>query len=250
MARAVFHFHLELNDFLLPRMKGREVVYQFTDRASIKDAIESLGVPHTEVEAIFVNEQTVDFTYLVRDGDRIEVYPFSAPEARSARVSLRPPAPLPLRFVLDVHLGRLAAYLRLLGFDTLYRNDYTDEELARIAGDEKRVLLTRDRGVLKRSVVVYGYWLRATDSREQLVEVLQRFSIKSIKDSGATFTRCMECNGLLVKVAKEEIDSRLPPRTREHYADFHRCTDCGRIYWQGSHYKRMREFVERLMLNL
>jgi len=160
MSRVEFHFHAELNDFLAPVRRGAAVIYRFSGRVSIKDAIESLGVPHTEIAAIVVGSTAVDFAYIVRDSDHVEVFPRPAP---AAHAPLRPPFPGPPRFVLDTHLGQLASYLRMLGFDTLYRNDYADEELARIASQDPRILLTRDRGLLKRSIVTYGRYVRATD---------------------------------------------------------------------------------------
>ena len=219
MPQAVFRFYAELCDFLPAHARGGKVTHQLTGRASIKDTIEALGVPHTEVEAIFVGTRAVDFTYIVEDANAIDIFPASAVAAAMPTVEahpsparfLRPPVPQPLRFVLDVHLGRLAAYLRLCGFDTLYRNDYSDDELARIAAEEKRVLLTRDRGLLKRGIVTHGYYLRATRPHDQPLEVLRRFRVREIE---APFTRCMECNALVNQVAKDEIELRLTPRTR------------------------------------
>jgi uncharacterized protein len=149
-----------------------------------------------------------------------------------------------VRFVLDTHLGKLAAYLRMLGLDTAYDRDYTDENLARISLDERRILLTRDRGLLKRNMVVRGYFLRATNPREQLIEVLQRFDLfRSI----SPFERCMHCNALLRPIAKEMIAERLLPETRQHYEEFRACPKCDRIYWKGSHYQRMQRLIENIL---
>jgi uncharacterized protein len=174
MSRAEFHFHAELNDFLAPARRGAAVTYRFGGRVSIKDAIESLGVPHTEIAAIVIGATDVDFAYIVGDRDSIEVYPSPRPTAHAA---LRPPFPGRPRFVLDTHLGQLARYLRMLGFHTLYRNDYGDEELARIASQELRILLTRDRGLLKRSIVTYGRYVRATDPRLQVAEIVRHYEL-------------------------------------------------------------------------
>jgi uncharacterized protein with PIN domain len=153
------------------------------------------------------------------------------------------PAPLrEPRFVLDTHLGKLAGYLRLLGFDTLYRNDYDDATLAHISHDERRTLLTRDRGLLKRSMVTHGYYVRETDPQRQVVEVLRRFDLHR---SIAPFRRCLRCNGLLQTVDKATVGDRLPPKTHEYYDEFHVCGQCGHIYWKGSHYRHLLDFVER-----
>lgn len=238
--RASFRFYAELNSFL-PRHK-RQVTFAhpFKDRASIKDLIEAQGVPHTEVDLILVRGEPVNFSYLVRDGDRISVYPIFRSIDIAPPVRLQPQPPGEPGFVLDTHLGRLAAYLRMLGFDTLYRNDYADDELARISHDEQRVLLTRDRGLLKRSAITYGYYVRETDPPQQVVEVLRRFGLFG---AIAPFRRCIHCNGITRPVPKQAIDARLPPRTRDYYDEFHVCQACDRIYWKGTHYQRMQRFI-------
>jgi hypothetical protein len=239
-----FRFYAELNDFLPPAKRQKTFPYVFELSASVKDVIEALGVPHTEVDLILANGQSVDFAYPIQDGDHISVYPVFETIDISPLVRVRPHPLREPRFVLDVHLGRLATYLRLLGFDTLYRNDYPDAELAQISSSQKRVLLTRDRGLLKRSIVTHGYCLRTTQPRQQLIEVLRRFDLLAgIKP----FQRCLRCNGLLHPVAKADILDLLQPKTRRYYDEFHRCAGCGHIYWQGTHYERMRLFIEKLV---
>lgn len=142
--------------------------------------------------------------------------------------------------MLDTHLGRLAAYLRMLGFDSVYSNSYDDESLARIAHDEKRVLLTRDRGLLKRSMVTYGYCVRHTRPRAQFVDTVRRYELA---DETQPWSRCVRCNGLLEPVDKSDILDQLEPKTKLYYDDFQRCTVCGQIYWRGSHHERMRNFL-------
>jgi uncharacterized protein with PIN domain len=241
VAVAFFRFYAELNDHLPPESRMTDIVHELFGRASVKDRIEALGVPHAEVDLILVNGQAVDFSYIVQDGDRISVYPVFesidiAPLERLRPAPLREPC-----FVLDAHLGRLAVYLRLLGFDALYRNDYQDAELVGIQEQEKRILLTRDRGLLKHSAVTRGYYVRKTDVRRQLLEVVCRFDLfGSIKP----FQRCLCCSSLLEPVNKEAVLDRLPPNTQEHYDEFQTCPSCGRIYWKGSHYRRMRRLVE------
>jgi uncharacterized protein with PIN domain len=240
MKHVCVRFYAELNDFLARARRQTTFDYAFSGRVSVKDLIESLGVPHTEVDLILVNGASVDFSYLVQDGDNISVYPvFEAlditPVVRVRSRPLREP-----RFVLDTHLGKLAAYLRMLGFDALYRNDFADEELALISSQEGRILLTRDRGLLKRAVVTHGYCVREQHPRQQMVEVLRRFDLFAAM---APFSRCMRCNGTLEEVPKEAIVDRLPPLTQEYYDEFCVCSRCNRIYWQGSHYQRMEKLV-------
>lgn len=235
--RLAIRFYAELNDFLPPRRRQVELEHVLTEHASVKHVIETLGVPHTEVDLVLVNGQSVDFAYRVREGDRISVYPVFESLDISSLERVRPRPLREPRFVLDVHLGRLARYLRMLGFDSLYRNDCDDETLADLSRRERRILLTRDRGLLKRSAVTHGYLLREADPRAQLAEVVRRFDLGGVL---AEFTRCMRCNGLLEPVAKATIEHRLLPKTRRYYDEFAVCRDCGRIYWKGSHYEDMR----------
>ncbi len=241
--RAVFRFYEELNDFLPPERRKVGFTYAFSRQASVKDMIEALGVPHPEVELILANGESVDFDYRVRDGDRIAVYPVFESFDVSHELKVRPRPLRTVRFVLDVHLGTLARYLRLCGFDTLYRNDYVDEELARISAGEGRILLTRDRSLLMRRIVTHGYWVRRDDPRDQLAEVFRRFDLTGLAEP---FTRCARCNGPLEDVEKSEIEHRLQPLTRKHYDVFRRCTECGRLYWRGSHIKSMEERIDEL----
>lgn len=201
-------------------------------------------MPHPEVDLVLVNGQSVDFSYLVQDGDHISVYPVFESIDISPLVRVRPHPLRESRFVLDTHLGRLAAYLRMLGFDTVYGNDYADEKLARIAADEGRILLTRDRGLLKRSVVTHGYCVRETAPRRRLVEVLRRFDLF---DAIRPFSRCIRCNGPLEAVDAEAIADRLPPRTRKYYDAFRICRACDQIYWKGSHYERMQALITSVL---
>jgi hypothetical protein len=243
MPQAFFRFYSSLNDFLPPERRQIEFLCTIKDRGSIKDAIEALGVPHPEVNLILVNGESVGFDYLVQDGDAISVYP-QFTSLKVGDISLVQPEPLDEpRFVLDVHLGKLATYLRLLGFDALYRNDYDDDELAQISSEEKRILLTQDRGLLKRSKVTYGYSVRSDNPEEQTAEVLQRFNLH---DEIAPLQRCPRCNGELESVEKAAIEDQLPYYTRLSYDQFSQCQRCHQIYWQGAHYGRLQGLLERV----
>jgi uncharacterized protein with PIN domain/sulfur carrier protein ThiS len=230
MAYAEFRFLGELNDFLSLDRRHTRFRRRVEEHSTIKDTIESLGVPHTEIGLVLVNGQPVGLESRIRDGDVVEANPGGY-------------LPGPPRFVLDTHLGRLARYLRMLGLDTLYRNDYRDDELARLSRGDDRILLTRDIGLLKRSIVRRGYWVRADGSEAQLAEIVRRFDLVG---SISPFGRCLRCNGLLEPIAREVIEDRLPLRTRHEQVDFRRCPTCGGIYWKGSHYDRMRRLIERI----
>jgi len=243
MREAVFRFHGELNDFLPTNRRKYAFPHRFLLPASVKDMIEALGVPHTEVDIILVSDGPVDFGYLVQDGDSVSVYPASPSQYIPSAVLLRPQLQ-EFRFLLDTHLGRLAAHLRMLGFDVLYRTSGDDEELAHTSAAEYRILLTRDRGLLKRGEVIWGYFVRATEPRAQLLEVLKRFNLFHL---AAPFQRCLRCNAVLQPIAKESIRDRLPPRTARSYDNFRICPSCNRLYWAGSHQEHMQRFIERIL---
>ncbi len=241
MPHATLRFYAELNDFLPPGARYQPVSRTCSPRTSVKDLIESTGIPHTEVDLILVNSRSVDFAYLVEDGDRISVYPVFEALDIAGVTQVRPTPLRDLRFVLDVHLGRLAAYLRLAGFDAVYRNDVDDVALAKLEAGG-RVLLTRDRGLLKRRAVTRGYWLRSTAPQVQLAEVLRRFDLVGAVQP---FSRCLRCNAPLASVEKADVFADLPLRTRDYYDEFLRCPDCRRIYWQGSHFRALRRRLDR-----
>ena len=230
---ANFQFVGALNDFFPPGRGGEAILCQFNPGQSVKHLVELFGIPHTEMAAILVNGSPVDFSYLVEDGDQVQVYPITSES----------PAGDP-RFILDNHLGRLAVYLRMLGFDSLYRNDFQDEELAQLASGQDRILLTRDRQLLMRNQVTHGYWLRSKVPHEQLAEVVSRYELSS---RASPFRRCMRCNGLLQPVKKEMVEDRLQPLTRLYFDDFRMCSDCRQVYWKGSHYERMQRLIEQVI---
>jgi uncharacterized protein len=237
-------FYGELNDFLPSAHRQATLVCALETSASIKDVVETLGVPHPEIDLLVVNGRSVDFAARVRDGDRVAVYPPFRAFDLDAGARLGPSPQAEPRFVADVHLGRLAAYLRLAGFDTAYRNDYRDHEIVAISASEDRTVVTRDVGVLKHRSVARGYFVRETRPARQLVEVLRRFDLAA---RAVPFTRCLRCNGRLEIVSKDDVEHLLPPRTREHYREFSRCPVCARIYWQGSHYTQMSVFLAKAL---
>ena len=242
--QVLFRFYEELNDFLPGNRKKVRFPYTFNGNPSVKDAIESMGVPHVEVDMILVNGISVGFNYKIRNGDEISVYPvFESLDIIDVQ-RLRPgPLRIP-RFILDVHLGRLAKYMRLCGLDTSYEEALTDREIVNISVLQKRIILTRDRALLKAKDVTHGHWIRSSKPVEQLKEVVNSFDLKS---SFHPFARCLECNGVLIVVPREEVDNRLPERTKKYFTEFWRCPECNRIYWEGSHYERMKKFLKSVL---
>jgi uncharacterized protein with PIN domain len=193
-----------------------------------------------------VNGDSVDFSYQVQDGDEVSVYPISESSDITSLLKVRPKPLHEPKFVLDVHLGRLVAYLRVLGFDTLFPENYDDENLARISAEERRILLTRDTGLLKRKVVTHGYYVRTTNPRKQVIEVARRFDLYA---QIQPFVRCARCNGLLEIVDKEAVRDQLQPDTLTYYDEFRRCIECEQIYWKGTHYERMQQMIDEIQAN-
>jgi len=244
MKRASFRFYAELNDFLPRGRRGVSFVHEFGGAPSVKDVIESLGVPHTEIDLILADGKSVDFSWAVRDGARVSVYPVFESIDITPLLRVRPAPLREVRFILDGHLGRLARYLRMLGFDAWWRRDARDEEIARVAAVENRIVLTRDRGLLKRAIVTHGYCVRESDPRRQLTEVVRRLDlVRSI----APFRRCLRCNALLESVRKEDVIAELPAAVRERHDAFRRCSSCGRVYWAGSHQRSMERLVSAVV---
>ncbi len=244
MAVAYFRFYEELNDFLPAKWRKLEFKHCFDRRASVKDMIESFGVPHTEIEIILVNHESVDFSYIMQDGDRVSVYPVFEGFDVTPLLRLRP---RPLRnscFVVDTNLGKLARYLRLLGLDCLYDNAYTDNDVALMSSEQKRIVLTRDRRLLQRKIITHGYFVRSVAPKLQVLEVLRRLDLY---DQLKPFSRCTRCNGELESVEKQCIEHRLLPKTQRYYHDFKRCNNCGQIYWKGSHQERAQKVVNELI---
>ncbi|MES9968588.1 MAG: Mut7-C RNAse domain-containing protein [Candidatus Thiodiazotropha sp.] len=244
MPEITLRFYEELNDFLPQDLRKRSFNCSYTPKQAVKQVIENQGVPHTEVEVILVNGESVAFDYRLQPGDRVSVYPMFESMDVTPLLRLRPKPLRQLRFIADAHLGKLTRYLRLLGFDCLFFNDAGDSELARISAQQKRVLLTRDRGLLMHRVITHGCFIHATEPKRQLLELVERLQLQGVYNP---FSRCMECNGCLAAVDKERIQDQLPARVRQHYADFWRCDACGRIYWKGSHYQEMQAFIDTLM---
>jgi uncharacterized protein with PIN domain len=246
MHKIQIRFYEELNDLLPEEKKKKRFTHHFIARTSVKDLIESLGVPHTEIDLILVNGKSVGFKYKINYGDDISVYPvfesFDITEVQHLR-------PKPLRkpkFIADVHLGRLTRYLRMMGVDVLYKNDFNDDEIVRISIKERRAILTKDRGILKRNEVTHSYWIRTIKVEEQMEEVLKRFDLqKEIKE----FTRCIKCNELLKPIKKETIINLLPPKVANSQNDFYHCPGCNKIYWKGTHYLRMLKFIQSIKNN-
>lgn len=244
MVRATFRFYEELNDFLAPDQRGREFERACARAATVKHEIEALGVPHTEVELVLVDGVSVGFGHRLREGDRVAVYPKFESFDVTPLLRVRESPLRVTRFVADAHLGGLARLLRLAGFDTYYDNRIDDDEVQRLSVDEGRIVLTRDRELLKRRAITHGCYVHALEPVRQVREIFVRLDLGR---SARPFTLCLSCNEPLHEVAKSDVEHRLPPLVRGLYDRFAGCDRCGRVFWEGSHWRRMRAVVEDLL---
>ena len=217
--------------------------HEFTGNPSIKDLLEAIGVPHSEIDLILVNGESVGFDYKMRGGEKVSVYPVFESFDISSEVKLRSKSLRDPKFIADVNLGKLAKKLRILGFDTLFNNKYADKEIIKISLNEKRTILTRDIGLLKHNKVTHGYWIRNTDSFKQAEEVVERFQLENFI---VPFCRCSLCNGIIQEVDKEIIKNSIPEKTLINHYIFSKCQICGKIYWKGSHYKKIIKWIDDL----
>ncbi|WP_245823859.1 Mut7-C ubiquitin/RNAse domain-containing protein [Photobacterium proteolyticum] len=241
-----FRFYEELNDFL-PKLRHKVLFsHAYTGKPSVKDAIEAIGVPHTEIDLILVDGVSVSFDYKLTGGERISVYPVFELLDIQPLTHLRPKPLRDTKFVVDVNLGKLALKLRLLGFDTLYNNKFEDSEIVDISLHEKRIILTRDKGIFKYSAVTHGYWVRSDNVDRQVREVLQRLQLEN---SLKPFTRCSYCNGEFECIDKNQLNGRVPENALELFAEFFECQGCKKIYWKGTHYKRIVSWLNELTVN-
>lgn len=237
---ATFRFYAELNAFLVPQRRQQAFTVKLARAATTKHMCEACGVPHTEVAFIFVDGEPATFRRLLHDGERVAVYPAFTRFDLSPLIPLNaPPAGSP-RFIADSHLGGLTRFLRMAGFDCLFRNDYDDREIAALAQQEKRIVLTRDTQLLMQRGIQYGAFVHALRTEAQFAEIVRRFALTP---HFRPFTRCLLCNVPLVEVAKEEVLDLLPPSVRQRQTQFRRCPQCQRIYWPGSHWERMRAML-------
>lgn len=213
--------------FLKPAHRTGLVRVDCDGVSSLGHVVQSLGIPLTEVGRLEVNGRPVPPRYRPSGGDVVEVGPVDRPQLVPVH-----------RFILDVHLGALARRLRLAGIDTAYANDASDDALIEQANAEGRILLTQDRGLLRRRALWLGGYVYGARPDDQLTDVLGRFAPPL-----APWTRCPACNGLLSPVAKAEAEPLLQPGTRRTYQAFSRCGTCGQVYWRGAHAKRLEALI-------
>lgn len=241
---AEFRFYEELNDFL-PRERRKTAFTQaFHGTPAVRDVIQAIGVPHTAVDLVLVDGRSVDFDHRLLGGERVAVYPQFERLDIGPLLRLRPRPLRCTRFILDVHLGKLARLLRLLGFDVAWARGWDDGEIIDRALSERRIILTRDRGILKQKRVTHGYWLRHQDPEQQLTEVLEALDIGG---QARPFSRCLECNGRIRAVPKEAVKGLVDARIHRRFDRFRRCEHCGRIYWEGSHFRRLQDRIGRCL---
>ena len=237
-------FEGHLNNFLSHSEKFKAIQRTMHLPSSIKDVIEAQGIPHIEVDVITVNDRSVDFSYHIIQGDVIRVFPYNIEPHISPLIHLTPQNLEAPRFILDTHLGKLASYLRMLGFDTTYQNNLEDKRIAEISLNEDRIVLSRDLGLLKRKIITRGAFIRSTVPRQQLIEIITRYQLIDKVDP---LKRCIQCNGKIEPIPKVRIKLLVSEKTLRYYDEFFICSVCKQIYWKGSHYYHMQEFIKKIM---
>lgn len=243
MIKAYFRFYEELNDFLPIQKRKMTFAFEFKAGENVQSVIQKIGVPHTEIDLILVNGESVGFSYVLQSNDQVSVYPVFETLDIHPIVKLHTKPLRVVRFIADSHLGKLAKYLRMLGFDTLYDNHYQDEFIVHLSVKEHRIIITRDKHLLHNTHITHGYWLREDEPRMQLKEIVQHFQLTDIKP----FSRCLECNYEIKPVQYEAIRALLPSDHEHEFKNPSQCIKCRKVYWEGSHYNRMQEFIKSIM---
>lgn len=234
-------FHRDLNVFLGSKAGDAVIERQLAEKTSIKDIIESCGIPHPEVDLILVDEEPVGFDRTLANDAKVDAFTVENHGTDYAEERLQTIGIT--RFVADGHLGGLTRNLRLLGFDVAYCQNAEDRQLLEVMARENRALLTRDRRLLMHAIVQHGYWPRSQNADEQAIEVVRRFDLSELI---APFTRCLRCNALLEEATRAEIVDKLEPLTKIYYHQFRRCPDCKQIYWSGSHFPKLQKRIEEI----
>lgn len=257
-----FRFYAELNNFIdientnnlelagkinKPIVNNKYYIHYYRGHPSIKDRVESLGIPHTEIALILKNGNPVEFSYLVQKNDQFSIYPYFYNIKLPEDYKLQEEYPLKPKFILDVHLGKLARFLRRFNFDTLYSNSYSDSEIVEIAEKENRIILTRDLGLLMRKKVKWGCFIKYDDPQKQLKQVFKRYDLA--KYYKRKESRCVDCNTILIDIDKEKIMDRLEEKTKRYFDEFKICPDCSKVYWRGSHYHQTENILEVILDN-
>ncbi|MGQ1784991.1 MULTISPECIES: Mut7-C RNAse domain-containing protein [unclassified Saccharicrinis] len=235
-----FRFYAELNDFLTADKKQVSFKYAFIGPLKVEEAILSMRVPLSEIDLILINSQPQTLDYFLNHNDYVSVYPVFECFDISPINKLRKE---PLRrstFILDVHLGKLAKFLRMAGLDTLYSDRFEDSEIIDISLETGRIILTRDRQLLHSKRINHGYFVRNIDPLKQFKEVLAKFNLGS---QLKPMMRCLKCNNPLEPINKTKVLNRIKPAILNRFDTFYTCKQCNHIYWKGSHYERMTEFL-------
>lgn len=244
MPKLTLRFYEELNDFLPKHRRKTDFEIQFKGKRSIKDLIESLGVPHTEVDLILVDGKSVGFNYIPQDNDRVSVYPVFELLNITGVTHLRK---IPLRrskFIADINLGDIVKYMRALGFDLYYDSSLSNRDIIEISKKENRIILTKNRKLLKFKDVSHGLFIRPGTTKEQIRRIINYLDIK---DDIRPFSRCLQCNTLLRVVQKEKISNRIPPMTKASCDEYTHCPSCDKIYWKGTHFINMMGVLKQIL---
>jgi uncharacterized protein with PIN domain len=239
-----FRAYGTLNDFIPAGLKQKTFSLAFKTPITVGEVAESIGIPLSEIKLVLVNSETVDYSKRLKENDFISLYPaFEQINISPVSGAMGRDKEFP-SFILDAHLGKLAKYLRMLGFDTLYQNNYIDRQIIDIAADEGRMILTRDKILLKSKEAQQGYYVRAIEKHEQLKEIVGKFGLAG---KFRSFTRCMMCNAEMEKKSKVEVLDKIDAGTARIFSEFLYCPGCDKVFWKGSHFERKEKLILSLL---
>lgn len=207
------------------------VVRTLAHPTTVKDFLEAIGIPHCEIGSVLADGNPLELDTLLNRDTQLVVDPVA------------PWIPDPLRFICDQHLGSLTRLLRIMGFDTAYGQEWKEPEIARKALNQDRVVLSRNRRLLKRKTLPKAMLIRSHQTDVQVTEVLRRFDLA---EKIAPFSRCPHCNGTVAPVPKEKVRDDIPPRTRVWLDDFYQCAGCRQLYWEGTHVTTLKRRIETM----
>jgi uncharacterized protein len=245
--KIILKFEPEFDFFLAKIHRAGPVDYCLNRQASVKDIIESFGIPHTEVGKITFDDQEIDFSTLPRVSGVIQVFGIDPPFSVLSPSLLRPVPLNYIEFVADVNVIRLGRLMILLGLDVCYSSTYSDSDIADIAQTQGRIVLTRDTGLLKRKKIVFARRVKANLPDDQLIEIIDFFGLEPLI---SLFSRCTHCNVQLMPVEKQTVLHLLEPKTKRYFDTFLQCPRCKKVFWKGSHCDKIQQKIAGLGISI
>jgi uncharacterized protein len=233
----------ELNAFLPSHQQKKDFTIQIDSNTQIQELLDILKLPISKVDLILLNGESAGLDYQLNAGDRISIYPVFETFNIDSINRLREIPLRRLRFACDVHLGKLAKYLRMLGLDVFYKNDIYYYQIINLSLEQERIILTKDNELVKDKRITRAYLVKQSNPRMQLFEIISYFDLIGIIKP---LSRCLKCNLSVQPVEKNSIKKQVPAPILNLHQSFMKCYGCKRIYWMGSHYQAMMNWISRI----